>query len=54
MKNKEKCAYLGCNNIEEILNDVEIAPDVIEKKLVCNIHVGQLKKLNSKAIGTKC
>lgn len=48
-----KCAYLGCENIGQTLDDVEVAPKVIEKKMVCNEHIGQLKDSNSIAIGIK-
>jgi len=38
----EQCAYLGCNKHGEVLDDVEIAPGVVEKRLVCKEHKGQL------------
>ena len=39
---KTKCAYLGCQKEGEFLDDVEITPCVIRKKLVCKTHLGQL------------
>lgn len=39
---EKKCAYLGCQNKGEVWDDVEIAPNVIRKKLVCRKHLGQL------------
>ena len=53
MEEKEKCAYLGCSIIGRILDDVEVAPGVIERKLVCNKHLGQLKNSVSVASGIK-
>lgn len=41
---KHKCAYLGCQKEGELLDDVETAPNVIEKKMVCRQHQGQLTK----------
>ena len=37
-----KCAYLGCQKKGEYLDNVEIAPCVIRKKLVCKTHLRQL------------
>ncbi|AFA49859.1 hypothetical protein [Acetobacterium woodii] len=37
-----KCAYLGCKNEGVILDEVEIAPGVLEKRFVCEEHLGQL------------
>jgi len=37
-----KCNYLGCNEMNTTLDDVEIAPGVIEKRYVCKEHLGQL------------
>ncbi len=37
-----KCAYLGCEKEGTILDDVEVAPGVLEKQMVCKEHVGQL------------
>ena len=42
MKNKEKCAYLGCLKNGQILDDVKVAPNVIEKKMVCLQHKGNI------------
>ena len=53
MEEKEKCAYLECNTKGSILDDVEVAPGVIERKLVCNKHLGQLKDSVSVASGIK-
>ena len=39
---KTKCAYLGCQKEGKFLDDVEIAPCVICKKLVCKTHLEQL------------
>lgn len=38
----EKCSYLGCENLTEEVDDVEIAPGVIEKRPVCVEHTGTL------------
>lgn len=35
------CEYLGCSN-KLILDDVEVSPGVIEKKYVCQKHLGEL------------
>lgn len=41
---KHKCAYLGCQKEGKFLDNVETAPNVIEKKMVCRQHQGQLTK----------
>ncbi|NRT33223.1 hypothetical protein BJV38_004194 [Clostridium beijerinckii] len=41
---QHKCAYLGCDDIGAILDDVEVATGITEKKLVCKKHVGQLNQ----------
>lgn len=41
-KKKSKCIYLGCKKEGRILDDVEVAPGVFEKKMVCKKHKGQL------------
>lgn len=38
----EKCAYLGCQRMGEVLDDVEVSPGVIRKKQVCKEHLGKL------------
>ena len=40
--NKINCNYLGCNKVGTVLDDVEVSPGVIEKKMVCEEHKGQL------------
>lgn len=55
MNNKklyEKCSYLGCHNKAIIQDNVEVAPNVIEKKKVCKKHKGQLVG-NIESIGKK-
>lgn len=42
MRIKAKCAYLGCQRKGKYLDDVEIAPGIIRKKVVCRTHLGQL------------
>lgn len=39
-----ECAYLGCKNEGEIMDDVETSPGVIEKRSVCKLHQGKLAK----------
>jgi hypothetical protein len=41
---QQECAYLDCNNKGTILDNVEIATGLTEKKLVCKEHVGQLNQ----------
>lgn len=40
----QQCAYLGCKKAGRYMDDVETAPGVIEKKLVCRLHRGKLTK----------
>lgn len=37
-----KCSYLGCKKKGIIMDNVEVAPCVFEKKMVCKKHKGQL------------
>lgn len=50
---EHKCAYLGCRRKGRFLDDVETAPGVIKKKMVCGIHRGQLTKHISRTVSSQ-
>lgn len=53
-KERKKCAYLGCREKGELLDKVEIAPSVLEDRLVYEKHLGQLVGNNEQVVNLAC